>query len=52
MMADDDVEVLLALDGARFEAAADYVVEFKASRTEGHEAKTAWAELCARFPAF
>lgn len=31
---DADLEVLLSLDGSRFEAAYGYVVEFKAERTD------------------
>ena len=34
MLDDDDIEVLLALNGFSYEAAAGYVVEFKAERTE------------------
>lgn len=34
MLDEFEMEALLALDGARFEAAAGYVVEFMARRTE------------------
>lgn len=33
-MAGDDLELLLSLDGASYEAAAGYVVEFAAARTK------------------
>jgi Tfp pilus assembly protein PilN len=52
-MPEDDakLELLLSLDGASYEAAAGYVVEFVVRRTAKTAARAARHQLLARVPA-